>query len=236
MEFALAEKTIYVPPIVLGMILLYRQFMVGFWHNHPIAVPIITLTSGFQYIADTMMKSLTYFMSSSQEKSLAVQNMSVAILNTVMNNVQMVIRYSHTILSKFRFQANNMTAGVYSIFTKTSDVFHSMQFHFKTVVFQTYNFTAGLYSSMLSKSKETSNLFTDYFSPKQKSLYEEMYIVSLIVFVSILIGLTVYYFSILRRKTFDIPKTPVKQVESKKEIVEPVALRKNPVRRRKNQT
>lgn len=240
MEFAVAEKTVYIPPLMLGMILFYRQFMYGFWYKHPILRPIVMLTSGFKYVADNLMGSLSSFMSSSQEKAVAVRHSSVAILDTLTNSMVAVVFYVQNILSQIHFQAknvlmvfSNMTAGVYGIFTKTSDVFESIRFEFRTVLHQTYNFTTGMFTSLQEKSKESMSFFPDirgYFFPKPKSIYEQMHLITMFACACVVIGLTVYYFSILRKKTVELPEAPVKpnvQVEDT-----PVVQRKQPVRRR----
>jgi hypothetical protein len=243
MEYAVAEKTVYIPPLMLGMIILYRQFMYGFWYKHPILRPIVMLTSGFKYVADNLMGGLSSFMSSSQEKAISVRHSSVAILDTLTNSMVAVVAYVQNMLSQIRFQAknvlmvfSNMTAGVYSIFTKTSDVFESIRFHFKTVIHQSYNFTAGMFSSLQEKSKESMSFFPDiraYFFPKPKSIYEQMHIVTMFACTFVVIGLTVYYFSILRKKTVELPKASVKFVEPVTQVEDiPVVQRKQPVRRR----
>lgn len=240
MEFAVAEKTVYIPPLMLGIILFYRQFMYGFWYKHPVLRPIVMLTSGFKYVADNLMGSLSSFMSSSQEKAVAVRYSSVAILNTLTNNMVAVVFYVQNILSQIRFQAknvlmvfSNMTAGVYGIFTKTSDVFQSIRFEFRNVLHQSYNFTTGMFSSIQTKSIEATNAITDirnYFMPKPKTIYDQMHIVTMFACACVVIGLTVYYFSILRKKTVELPQAPVKPIVQVEDT--PVVQRKQPVRRR----
>jgi hypothetical protein len=246
MEVTIAEKSVYIPPVMIGIALFYRTMMYGLFTNHPILRPLTYAVAAVSFVSDKIMNSVTYLMGSSQEKALIVQSTSVAILDSVVNTMALVVHQVQNVLSLIRFQvrniffiASNITAGVFRIVTKTTDALGSIRFQFQTVVQQTANFTSGIFTSIHKNTDAVTSTFSmlrNYFFPKPKTFMDYLPIVIGFLVAFTVIGLTVYYLSQTRERIVELPREPV--VEKLVTIVEPekpkdmTPVRRNPVRRK----
>ena len=247
MEVALAEKSVYIPPLLIGVALFYRTMMYGLFTNHPILRSLTYAVTAVSFVSDKIMNSITYLMGSSQEKALVVQSKSVAVLGSLVNSMALVVHQVQNVLSLIHFQVRNIffivssqiTAGVFSIVTKTTDALGSIRFQFQTVVQQTANFTSSMFTSIHKNTEavtSTYNMVRNYLFPKPKTFMDHLPIAIGFLVAFIVIGFTVYYLSQTRERTVELPTEHV--IEKHVTIVEPEkpkdipAVRRNPVRRK----
>jgi hypothetical protein len=244
MEVALAEKSVFIPPLIIGVVLFYRTMMYGLFTNHPILRPLTYAVTAVSFVSDKIMNSVSYLIGSSQEKALVVQSTSVAILDSVVNTMALVVHQVQSVLSLIRFQvrnlfvvASNMTTGLLSIVSKPVEALGSIRFHFQTVVHQSANFTTGIFTSIQKNTEavtSTYSMLRNYLFPKPKSFMDHLPMVIGFLVAFTVIALTVYYLSQLRQRTVELPTEPEKHVT----IMEPEKskdtppVRRNPVRRK----
>lgn len=260
MEIALAEKSVYLPPFIVGALMFYRIMTGGLLTNHPVLKPIAYAVSTVSYIADRMMYSLTSFMGYTHNKALVIRQSSSALVSTLsmalVNVHQMLIGAIRNVV----VFTSKMTNNAYAVVVRTTEAFASLRFQTYTVVYNLYsNMTSSLYSVVVKTQDSlqsirfqfktvahqtyniTGTMFRNlgdkvydvhkFFFPPKKSFFDYTTISLLVATVLIIIGLTFYVLSKQRSRTVLIPEKPPVE-ESVKLEEETTKPRRNPVRRK----
>ncbi len=227
MELALAEKSVYLPPLVVGALFVYRLVFGGLMTNHPILKPYIVVSSILSSSFDNMYSSVSSLFSK-PTNALVINQTSVSILNTLANQMSLVVvslqRMLTTILRSVLQIRSTIIQSVYAIVTSVTSILASIRFHFHTVTQQTYNTSSNLFTALQGKVTEIQT----FFYPPPKSFLDKAQIGLLVVGSLIILGVTVYFLSTSRTKTITLPE-PEKVVETQEE---PAPVRRNPVRRK----
>jgi hypothetical protein len=223
MEQALAEKSIFLPPLIVGALLAYRTFFLGLMTNHPILKPYLLVSSFLSFTFDKMTGLFA-----APSKSLLVNQTSLTILNTFTNSMSLVVvsiqRMLTTVVrSVFKIQST-MILRVYSIVTNLTNALSEIRFRFHTVTHKTYNTSSNLFTALQGKVTEVQT----FFFPPPKSIYLKVQLGAVLLGSFLVLAFTIYYLSKLRTKTVTLPE-PVK-VEDLPKSNTPV--RRNPVRRK----
>lgn len=240
MELALAEKSTYLPPLIVGALLFYRIVFTGLMTNHPILKPVAYVVSTTSFIADRILYSITSLMGYTHTKALVVRNTSSALVSTFLNSMSMALEIIQRMFSTVSFQiknvyqmASNMTSNAYAVVVKTTDALTSIRFQFQTVVFQSYNFTASMFGTLQEKVYEHLSWFSrikQFFFPPQKTIYDYTTIGVAIIVALIIVGATVNYLAKSRTKTVVLPDVPIQEPPKEEESMK--APRRNPIRRK----
>lgn len=234
MDIALAERTAFLPPMVVGaLFFLYRNTLFAA-QTHPLTRPFVALLSGVTYLSNTMLSSLTNLMSSANEKALVLRETSLMATNTLFKNIAQVFQSIRFLLVSIVHQISSVIlSSVSNIVTKTTELLSSIRFHFTTTIHQTYNFTASLFSTLQDRVQQSPSWFMNiytFFFPTPKSSYEMIYIGVGITVSLALIALTWYHLG--QRKTNEERKGSAKEIEPVNFIEEPVKKVRKSVRRK----
>lgn len=234
MEVALAERTTFLPPMIVGaLFFLYRNTLFAA-QTHPLTRPFVALLSGVTFLTNSMLSSLTNLMRSGNEKALVVRETSLMVTNSLFKNVLQVFQNIRFLVASIVNQISSVVQSALSnMLTKTTELLHSIHFHFNTTVHQSYNFTASLFSTLQDRIQQSSSWFTriyTFFFPTPKTSYEKVYIGIGITVSLALIALTWHYLG--QRKSTEERKGPVKEIEPVNSIEEPVKKVRKSVRRK----
>lgn len=231
METALVEKSIYLPPIVVGFLFVYRTLFGGVLTEHPITKPYTLLASSIQIAADTMIRGMLELVNATHAKAMVLKQ---TYLMNAMNMVTVNIYRMMTVVTRnVNLLVSALANSLYSIVTTVTETLSLIRFHFKTVVHQTYNSTSNMFTALHKKTSGFEMMLTNvraFFFPPQKNTLDYFYLGTLVTVAFLVLAVTVYYLSKGRTKTVEIPVAIEEPVKMQEETVTPV--RKNPVRRK----
>ena len=223
MELALAEKSIFVPPLIVGGLFLYRTMFGGVMTTHPITEPYRMVSLAF----DTIYQSLCNLFNSVQSRTLVLKQSSVAVLNTLANNLSKIIVSIQRMMTMVVRNIHQMRGVViqtfYQVVETLTNALSQIRFHFQTVTQQLFNSSSNMFTALQDKVVD----FHRFFFPLPKTFYDYTYIGVAICLSILVIAFTIYYLSKSRVKTFEVPEATSEPVKT-----EPTPVRRNPVRRK----
>ena len=237
MEVTLAEHSMFVPPMIIGILFyLYRKVIFAF---NPITRPIVSLVSG-------ILSTVTGLLDSSQSKALVVKETSVTLVSRViqnvalahsilMNNVYAVVHKSLDFvfhLVRFVSQIHStMMRDMYAVVNKTVTTVHSIRYRFNTTAHQSYTFTSSMFASIQAKMYESTSIFVrmkTFFFPVPKSTFEKVHIGMGIAICFLILALTWYYF--VNHKTTDLVASLTDVPVKEEPVNEDVPVKEEPVK------
>jgi hypothetical protein len=234
METALVEKSIYLPPILVGALFLYRTMFGGVMTEHPITKPYTLLASIIQIASDNLLHSLMQFVNATHGKVMIVKESSFSALQGLVNTMNLVLVNIHRMMTMITRTVNlvvtTITKNLYSIVTTVTETLSTIRFYFKTVAHQTYNSSSNMFTALKEKTTGIEMMVASiraFFFPPQKNTLEYIYLGALITVAFLVVAATVYYLSKGRTKTVELPVVADEPVKPQQE-----AVRKNPVRRK----
>lgn len=236
MELQIAERAIFLPPMIVGfMFFIYR----GLIFTNPFTRPMTGLVTTINLISNILSSTLYATINSTHQKAVMLQAESIRLFHSMMNMMYLAILPFQEAISQFHFISRNViiltrnfTNNIFVIFENTKDAIYSMQYSFSTTVIQTSkNMTNNIFSALQTGAENIK----DFLLPQPKSILQEINLSLLILICMVLIGIT-YYF--IQDKEMPVEAKPIepKQVDAKGvepvKPIEPIKEKKQSVRRR----